>query len=142
MNRPEENEFQSLPPRTFSGRFIDDQQAEIMQAFAARFNETFEGSSDTEIASLLDTARATIYPYRKGTRLPTAEILIKIGMVKRVNIDWLLTGRGAKVATKAEDIFTPEEEQEIRKLAKRARRTFEQQVRELALAAMEVGKKI
>jgi len=123
-------------------RFLDGELQEIMKGFAVRLRDAFDGANDNEIARQCGTTQATIREYTQGRRLPIAEILLHISRRKGVSIDWLLTGRGTKWVAPANDLFDENEEREIRELARSSGRSFQDQVRELTLAAIELGKKI
>lgn len=123
-------------------RFFDGELEEVMKGFAVRLREAFDGANDSEIARQCGTTQATVREYTGGRRLPIPEILLHISRRKGVSIDWLLTGRGTKWVAPANDLFDQEEELEIREMAQLAGRSFPEQVRELALAAVEIKKKI
>lgn len=130
-------------PRPVAGeRFSDGELGEIMKGFAERLVDAFEGANDNEIARQCQTTHATIREYTSGRRLPIAEMLIHISRTKGINIHWLLTGRGHKWATPVVELFDEEEERQIRELAKSAGRTFEEQVRAMVTAVLDLGKKV
>lgn len=123
-------------------RFLEGELEEIMKGFAVRLQDAFDSANDSAIARQIGTTQATVREYTGGRRLPIPEILLHISRRKGVSIDWLLTGRGTKWLTPPNDLFDAEEEREIRELAKASGRSFMEQIRELALAAIELGKKI
>lgn len=119
----------------------DENKREVGLAVAARLREAFGGATNAEIARRLDTPDATLKFYMDGDRLPSAEMLLRITRVTGCNLHWLITGAGPNRVGKAAAMFSKEEESEIRKLAARSGRTFEEQVRVLVVAAVEmVGK--
>jgi transcriptional regulator with XRE-family HTH domain len=120
-----------------SERFSADELQEIMSGFAKRLVEAFDGANNNEIARKCNTTNATIRQYTEGKRLPIAEMLLHMSRVTGVSTQWLLTGRGPKWVSAANDLFDAEEEATIRQMAKASGRTFGEQVRVLVKAAVE-----
>lgn len=125
-----------------SERFSDDEMSDIRAGFAKRLREAFDGMSQADIARRCKTTDATIKIYMDGDRLPIAEMLLQIHRVTGINIQWLLTGKGPRRVERVNEMFTEEEEGEIRELAANAGRTFENQVRVMTMAAIEFKQKI
>ena len=65
-------------------------------------------------------------------------MLARIAQASGVNIHWLLTGDGPERVTRIQPVFSEAEEDVIRKMAVDAGRTYEEQVRVLALAAAQL----
>ncbi|MGD9564488.1 MAG: helix-turn-helix domain-containing protein [Pyrinomonadaceae bacterium] len=104
--------------------------------FPDRLRAAFDHASNAEIARRCETSDATIKFYMEG-RLPSAELLLRIHRATGINLHWLLTGAGPRRVEGQDDrIFSEEEEQEIREMARIAGRTFEEQTRVLAVAAL------
>lgn len=110
--------------------------------FAVRLREAFDGASNAEIARRLSANDSTIKFYTDATRLPIYEMLVEISRVTGCNLNWLMTGRGPRRIEKPTAMFTEAEENEIRELAVKAGRSFEDQVRVLAMAAVELAAKL
>lgn len=125
-----------------SERFSDAELGLLMEAFSRRFMDVFDDASQSDIARQLNTTQGTVREYIHGRRFPTAEILITIARRKGISLDWLLEGKGRKWQIPLEDIFSEEEERDIRDLANAAGRSYEEQIRVLTTAALELGRKI
>ena len=53
--------------------------------------------TQTELASLLGVTKSTIAAYENDSRLPSCDVLIKIGGVFKISIDSLLLNRSEKI---------------------------------------------
>lgn len=125
-----------------SDRFSGDEQQEMRREFAVRLREAFDGASNAEIARRLKTTDSTIKYYMDGARLPVFEMLVQIGRTTGANLHWLLTGTGPRRVIKTGDMFSAEEEHEIRRLASRSGRSFDDQVRIMTIAAAELHRSV
>lgn len=127
------------PPAQLSSK--DDSLAEVRGEFAKRLLFVFDNANDSEIGRRLETNHATVRPYTTGARLPTSELLLRITRATGVNLHWLLTGRGPR-RVEGENAFTQSEEAEIRALAERRGKSFDEMVKQLAVAALELNRQI
>lgn len=129
-----ETEPTSLPsqPQSTTADIID------RTAFVRRLRIAFNHAPNAEIARRIGTTDATIKAYTDGKFLPVAEMLARIAQASGVNIHWLLTGDGPERVTRIQPVFSEAEEDVIRKMAVDAGRTYEEQVRVLALAAAQL----
>ncbi len=119
----------------------DSQNSNDTHEFAHRLRESFDNVLNSEIARRINSTDATIKAYTDGDHLPTPDILLRITRATGVNLHWLLTGNGSRrVETKA--LFTEIEEAKIYELARKAGRTFEEELRALALASIETIKRV
>lgn len=124
-----------------SERFSDAEQVLMRQSFAERLRIAFDHATNAEIARKLKTTDATVKMYTDAARLPVYEILAQVARVTGCNLHWLITGTGPRRVTPIGDLFTTDEEAVVHKLAAASGRSFEEQVRVLAMAAVElVGK--
>lgn len=137
-----QTEITSAPGRgAASLRFSADEQQLMREEFALRLKIAFDNASNAEIARRLKTTDATVKMYTDAMRLPVYEILVEIARVTGINLNWLMTGRGSQRLVKSDDLFSDVESAPIRDLARRSGRSFDEQVKVLALAAAEmVGK--
>jgi ribosome-binding protein aMBF1 (putative translation factor) len=133
----DEQERSSRTRPAASERFSEDELAEIRRAFARRLKDAFDHASNAEIARKLKTTDNTIKYYTDADRLPAPEMLLQIARVTGINLHWLLTGNGERRVAR-HNLFTEDEEAGIRELAREAGRSFENEVRILAIAAAEL----
>lgn len=122
-------------------RFTDAEMAQIKIEFANRLKEVFRGLTDAEIARRCKVQQSAVKNYVDGSRLPTADVLLQIARVTGVNLHWLLTGSGSR-RVESGNMFSEEEEKRIQQLAERNKRSFTEQVRRLANAAVEFLNKV
>jgi transcriptional regulator with XRE-family HTH domain len=122
-------------------RFSEKEMADIRRDFSQRLTRAFGTANIGDIARRLSTTYATVQPYVKGTRLPTSELLMEIHRVTGYNIQWLLTGKGPQ-RVEGEDLFTDEQENQIREIAKRRGISYEDAVRHLVQSALDFNKQI
>jgi transcriptional regulator with XRE-family HTH domain len=115
--------------------------AEIRKEFARRLLFVFDNANNSEIGRRLETNHATVHPYTNGSRLPTSELLLRIHRATGVNIHWLLTGKGPR-RVEGSNAFTETEEAEIRALAQRRGKSFDEMVKQLAVAALDLNRQI
>lgn len=141
MNQ-QQSEHRTLTRGAASGRFSADRLAEVRLEIAGRLREAFDGATNAEIARRLGTSDAAIKNYMDGQRFPAPEILLEAGRVTGINLHWLLTGDGPKRVLRTGELFNEDQEQQIRELAARSGRTFEDQVKALAIAGVEFWGKI
>jgi len=70
-------------------------QLEVPAEFAERFRTAFEGLSTAEIARRLGyKSQSPLTKFVQGQALPTADVLLKIAELTKINLHWLLTGEG------------------------------------------------
>lgn len=138
-----QRETTSAPGRgAASGRFSADEQQLMREEFALRLKIAFDNASNAEIARRLRTTDATVKLYVDAVRLPIFEILVEISRVTGINLNWLMTGRGPQRSMRSDELFSDEETQAIRELARRSGRTIEEQIKVLTLAAVELAGKV
>lgn len=130
------------PGRFTTGRFTSLNKADMSAAFAGRLREAFDGAPNAQIARRLKANDATIHQYFEKGTLPVFDMLVEIGRVTGCSLHWLITGDGEKRVAKPIDLFSDNEEDSIRELARQSGRTFEEEVRVLALAAIELARKV
>lgn len=112
--------------------------------FWSRLQEVFEGSNAPKIAQLTGRTKQTVYRWRDG-ELPGLDILTEIAESRGVSLHWLATGNGPKLLNGSAQLeegeeaiyFGPKEREIILKLAGQAKRTFEDEVRELVIEKLE-----
>lgn len=110
--------------------------------FVERFREAFDHESNAAIARRLNSTDATIKQWTDGNRFPLAEMLLEITRATGINIHWLLTGQGPKRISREVEVFSEIEQAKIRAAAKLAGRTYEEQVRVLTLAAIDLAQAV
>lgn len=88
-------------------------------AFAGRIREVFKGSTDTEIARALDLPLSAVQKYLEG-KAPPAELLLKIGLITGISLDWLLSGVGKKYVELSETVLSQKKANEKQQLVKLA----------------------
>lgn len=80
-----------------------------MKTFWERVQEVFETSTQSEISreisKVFKVSQPTIGTWKDGT-FPSAEALLAIRSIKKVSIDWLLTGEGVRDAFSVELLTT------------------------------------
>ena len=121
-------------------RFSDDEMEQIKQDFAKRLYEAFNADKAAHIAQALNVADATVSYYVKAQRLPIAEMLIQIHNKTGISLNWLLLGKGRKYI-EIDQAFSDEEIKEIEAMAKESGRSFQEEVRALALTGLKAVKK-
>ncbi len=124
------------------GRYLDGELEEIRSAFVPRLRQAFDDASNAEIARRLNTSDATIKNYMDAKRLPLAEMLIEIARVTGINLHWLLTGQGPQRVEKGSELLTPEENKQILALARRAGRTYNEQLQIVIRAALDFADRL
>ena len=82
------------------------QQETLNTAFIARFVDACGTSEPAEIQRLLKISYQSAKNYLHG-RIPQSDKLILIAMRTSCSIDWLLTGRGKKIADDLDLMNTP-----------------------------------
>lgn len=107
-------------------------------SFTSRLRDAFDGESNATIARRITTPDATVSLWMRGERLPDYRMLVRITKATGVNLHWLITGTGPRRVEQDNEIFSVEEEREIRELAKTTGRTYDEQVRTLTLAAIDL----
>ena len=64
-----------------------------------RFLRKYKNLSQKELADLIGVTAQTVHKYERGYRVPTADILIKIGELLDCNdFGWLLTGQNSTIS--------------------------------------------
>ncbi len=141
MNSTQTENLSALKPGAASSRFSADEQQLMRDEFALRLKIAFDHASNAEIARRLKTTDATVKMYTDAMRLPVYEILVEISRVTGINLNWLMTGKGPQRVLRSENLFSDEEMNSIRELALRSGRTPEEQIKVLALAAVDLTQK-
>jgi len=121
---------------------INDRRNAI--AFSKRLAEAFDSDKPAEIAKKLGITYQGAKNYLEG-RVPAPDTLVEIARSTGYSIHWLLTGEGPETLTGATGLepgevaiyFGPKEHEIIQNMAAEAKRTFEDQVRELVLEHLE-----
>ncbi|MBE7179101.1 MAG: hypothetical protein INR69_22045 [Mucilaginibacter polytrichastri] len=114
----------------------------VRQEVGKRLLEAFGGERLgilSHIAKALKSSPAVVKRYLDGDRFPTAEILIEFRRSTGRTIDWMLTGDD-RAPVQIQNKFSAAEEKEIRELAARSGRTFDEEVKRLAIAGKDAVK--
>lgn len=143
MNMETKNDRDEAGPASLPRRRPEPKPEYIDKAgFARRLKIAFDHAINADIARRIGLTDAAIKGYTDGTALPVAETLMNIHRVTGINIHWLLTGEGPERVGRAESLFSEGEEDIVRSLALESGRTFNEQVRVLSLAAIQLKKTI
>lgn len=76
--------------------------------FFTRLRELLKDYKQVEIAKAIGVSKAMVSGYMTGKKMPGSEKLYKISQLTGINLEWLISGHGAKYKEAEEEILEPE----------------------------------
>jgi hypothetical protein len=137
----------NLPEKSFerspsnNDRLGEDEISKIKIAIGKRLVEALDTENFSEIGRKLKITAMNAKFYVEGTRFPSPEVQLQFRRVTGISIDWLMTGEGAKYV-KFENVFSFEDEEEIKRMARENGRSFLEQAARLASAGLKFLEKL